>query len=206
MRRPPPVLDRQLGHEHAPAQTVFFDITRELTGCTPYPGDPSTALTRLCSPEKGDIYTLSSISMSLHSGTHMDAPLHFIHRGGDASNIPLSSCIGPCLLVEKDALMDLWPGSSPLRLLLRGQRLLTEEERVHLTALSPALVGTDQPSIGAPDAEAAGHIPLLKKGTVILENLDLSGLAAGSYRLIALPMKISGAEAAPCRAILLPPD
>ncbi|MCL2671536.1 MAG: cyclase family protein [Clostridiales bacterium] len=166
----------------------IYDITRDMMRCAPYPGDPTPALS-VVYDDCG--FLTQALSASLHAGTHMDAPLH-ARAGGDIAGVSLSSCLGDCV-VSSEFVAD-----AP-RLLLR--RTLTPAEAERFSGL---LVGTCAESIAAASAEEfAVHAPLLGRGIVILENLNLDAVPDGDYFLIALPLKISGAEASPVRAILV---
>lgn len=169
----------------------LIDITRELTAALPYPGDPAPVLGTVAGRPAEGGFLVQSLFCCLHNGTHMDAPLHLLPDGADAASLPLSACLGPCEVAK--GLTE-----AP-RLLLKGKRLCLKEAE----KLNCLLLGTDQNSVAIEKEEEAVHRLLLEKGIVLLENLNLEQAAIGEYLLIALPLKIQGAEAAPCRALLL---
>lgn len=155
-----------------------------------------------------------------HAGTHLDAPNHFLPGGGDVESIPLACCIGPCRVIDVSGSGEIAPQLLPpdlepgARLLLRtenSRRGLMRARRFDETfvRLGPAaaqqladvgvsLVGIDYLSVGGTDA----HRALLERGVVVLEGIDLSRVAPGNYELICLPLRLSGGEASPVRAVL----
>ena len=177
---------------------MWIDITRPLEpGMTVYPGDPAFELRTT----QHDIYKVSSVAMSVHCGTHIDAPSHFL-LPGDTDDYPVSRLCGEAVVLDWTA--D-WPdraGGVP-RVLLRGGSGLSEAEARAAAEAGIRLIGTDRLSVAPFDAEAATHRALLSKGVCILENADLSHAPEGKYRLLCLPMKLKGAEGAPVRAFLI---
>ncbi|MEG1524437.1 MAG: cyclase family protein [Clostridia bacterium] len=181
----------------------IIDITRDLLITPPYPGDAPPRLTQTAD-FKTDHYHESRVEMSVHAGTHMDAPLHFLEAGADIASVRSEAFLGKCLVLDAVELMTLQPGMElPQRLLVRGTPELTGERLKKVLSLPLLLIGTDTNSIGMPDCEEEAHIPLLEKGVAILENVNLSEVSNGWYDLIALPLLLHGVEASPCRAFLL---
>ena len=184
----------------------IYDLSKEIMGTKPYEGDPLPVISKLATLKK-DGYNLSSISMCLHSATHVDAPLHFIDKGSDVASLPLDSFVGECVVMTVpnrplDAMFFMrYPKCE--RLLLKGQGELTESGIGYLYNSGVKLIGTDRESIGSPSDECSVHTAILGYKIAVIENLDLSKVPDGQYTLIAAPLKIKGAEAAPCRALLL---
>ena len=196
----------------------IYDITKELLSCEVYQGDKEPVLQRVMKIENGEGYNLSNMEMCLHNGTHMDAPYHFIEEGKTIDEIPLEDTIGTCVVAKRSGVLD----DKALRKLLDGlkkqfgtiERLLLKGEDTYLT-LSGAklikeygicLVGVERDTVGNPKVEQdieQVHKELLGNGIVILEHLDLSQVEEKQYILFAQPLKIKGADAAPCRAILM---
>jgi arylformamidase len=195
---------------------MIYDISTLLNDSTPvYPGDPPVRIDRLGDIAAGDEFSLSSISTSLHAGTHVDAPSHFIAGGANADEIPLDSLVGPAVLIAVPS-----PGTITAALLETlaippgaARVLFRTPESSQDTALGPdgakmlaesgvKLVGIDRQSIAIADAEAEVHITLLAAGIVIVESLNLTAPPPGEYRLICMPLRIP-AEAAPARAVLI---
>ncbi|MBT3200696.1 MAG: cyclase family protein [Phycisphaerales bacterium] len=195
---------------------MIYDISTPLSPLTPvYPGDPPVRITRISDVAAGDDFTLSQIAMSLHAGTHIDAPSHFLPNAADADSIPLDALIGPARLAEISTPGAITPavltalGLPPTvtRLLLKTpdsphETALTEPAAQWLVDAGVRLIGIDRMSIGHGDQSDAVHRTLLAAGVVIVESLDLSTPPPGAYNLTCLPLNITSTEAAPARAIL----
>ena len=188
---------------------IIHDISRDILTSKVYEGDPQTEVNRIKSIENGDDYNLSAISMSTHTGTHIDAPLHFSSDGSSISKMRLNTFTGKCTVVTVNGIltgedMDKILAHSRKKLLLHGNckafvsafaaRVLADSDVV--------MIGTDAQSIAPEYDENETHKILANAGIAILENLDLSDIADGDYELFAFPIKLGGLEAAPCRAIL----
>lgn len=175
----------------------------------------------------GDTCNLSEIVTSLHAGTHVDAPRHFVEDGATIERIDPAVFVGPCRVVAVDnpkavdradlARHDL-AGVERLLVKTSNSALLRQptfvESFVGLTAgaaqylatiESLRLVGTDYYSI-APYDEAAAiavHEAILGSGIIALEGVDLNDVEPGDYELVALPLRIEGADGSPVRAVLI---
>ena len=175
------------------------------------PGDPKVRLERVSSIADGDVANLSRLDLGVHSGTHVDAPLHFIEGAPGVEALPLDVLVGPCVVVD-----GLEPAAVPRgaeRVLFKtpNSRLWEREEFSEdfvkldgqaaraLVERGVRLVGIDYLSIG--DEEA--HHVLLEAGFVVVEGLDLREVEPGEYRLVCAPLKLEGAEGAPARVLLL---
>ena len=203
----------------------WIDITRTLKpGMIHWPGDLAFDLRQVAAISGPTTSNLSEIHTNVHAGTHVDAPLHYIHRGMDVAALPLERLCGPATVVdvsqERDVTAaDLRQSSIPRgdRILIRtaserlwsestfnkGYFALTAEAARLLVEVGTPLVGIDYLSIEPFEAEGAPvHHILLGAGVIVLEGLDLSGVLPGRYELIALPLKVAGAEGCPVRAIL----
>lgn len=185
----------------------IYDISRELLRTAPYPGDAAPSLTAVKRMGDGESYNLSRIETSLHAATHVDAPLHFVANGKDIASMPVEAFVGPCvvLTVPKTSLDAMYFMKRPFapRVLLHGKGQLTESAIGYLYNQGAVLIGTDCQSVGTYSDELSSHVSLLSYGIALLENLDLRGVPDGLYTLCAAPLKIAGAEGAPCRAVLL---
>ena len=188
----------------------LIDITRDVTQAEPYPGDPPTVVRRVKSIGDEWDYNLSVLCTSVHTGTHIDAPLHFFEEGASVTELPDEAFVGPCTVLEiKDSPITgecvnrRFPQNAE-RLLIKGGGEVTFMDSAAFEAaeLPLRLIGTDARSISMETCELQTHKAFLRKGIVILEGLDLSEVEPGNYFLIALPMKIGGAEGAPVRAYL----
>jgi arylformamidase len=204
----------------------WFDVSVPLRdGLVPWPGDPPFRLERVSDVARGDVCTVSTLSMSAHAGTHIDAPLHFLQRGDSVDRLPLDATVGPARIilirnprsVEVDELRPhrIRKGE---RLLLktrnsaRGRAGLFFEDYVavspdaagYLASRGLRAVGIDGPSIGPFQRGAETHRILLGAGIWVIEWLDLRQTPAGSYDLICLPLRVVGGDGGPARAILRP--
>lgn len=204
---------------------MYFDVTLELSEELPvYPGDPGIQIRQVQSMAKGASCNLSRLMFGSHSGTHIDAPGHFIPEGAGVDRIPISALIGPARVMEVAATravgraqlskVPLVPGE---RLLLKtrnssfvsqsrfrkGYVYLSEGGARFLVEKGVRLVGIDYLSVERFGSKRyPAHKVLLENGVVILEGLDLSRVPPGRYELFCLPLKIKGCDGAPARVIL----
>ncbi len=181
---------------------ILHDISRTLaTGAWTWPGDTPYDCALAWRRRDGATVNVGRLTMSLHCGTHIDAPFHFADDGPTSERIPLEHCIGPCEVLPLERLAE----ATAERVLIRsdgGVPSLGQLER-----LGPLkLFGTDFHSVDAMDSTSLEvHHHLWRRGAVILEELDLSAVPDGAYRLLALPLRLAGMDAAPVRAVLLAP-
>lgn len=192
---------------------ILYDISSEILSSPVFPGDPKTQLDPIRRISDGDSYNLSAISMSLHTGTHIDSPLHFVEGGISVNEMDLSDFMGECDVVSCLAMDDemtgedieslLKPGCRKVLFKTNGRVRLTRSAAFALISAGVGLVGIDAPSISTPDEDECVHKELGLAGIAILEGLTLRHVQSGKYTLMALPIKLSSAEAAPCRAILM---
>lgn len=177
---------------------MWIDITKPLEpGMTVYPGDPAFEMRT----DTFDICRVSSFSMCVHCGTHIDAPSHFLLEG-DTEDYPAQQLCGEAVVLDwREGWLARTNGAK--RVLLKGGSGLTEAEAMAAADAGIRLVGTDRLSIAPSPVEAPTHRALLGRGVCILENADLSRVPEGKYRLLCLPMKLKGAEGAPVRAFLV---
>ena len=189
----------------------IIDITKDLITTPVYPGDPPPELTVFSSMGSGAQCNMARLNTTLHCGTHADAPLHFLSGGATINAVAPERFIGECEVLEvppgriTGAAVDrLFPRQCE-RLLLKGNGLAYFEKTGAEEAAyyGYRLIGTDANSIGSPEDQTGPHRAILREGIAVLENLDLSQVKPGKYFLIAAPVKISGVEAAPVRALLV---
>jgi arylformamidase len=168
---------------------------------------------------------VSRLDMDVHTGTHLDAPLHFVADGADTTSLSLTTLVGPCRVVaipDTDTitrqLLEHYVGSDvPARLLLRTDNSLSRWDekpfQPAFTALAAdaaewlvdhqvELVGIDYLSIQRYDDSPATHQILLHNRVAILEGIYLGHVEPGVYQLVCLPLKVQGIEGVPCRAVL----
>jgi arylformamidase len=209
----------------SPAQ---FDISRPLReGIAAWPGSPGFRVFVHQSIADGGDSNASGIEMDVHTGTHVDAPAHFIEGGATLDAVGLHPFVGPAYVAEIDATDEIDAAAldaaeipdTTKRLLLRTRNSHDEayfagpfrEDFAALTAEGArwvverglVLVGIDYLSIQRFGDPPDTHQILLGAGVCILEGLDLRAVDRGRYRLVCLPLPLVGVEAAPARALLL---
>ena len=204
---------------------MLYDISLSVgPGLALWPGDPPYSLARVSSLRLGDPVNLSAATLSLHAGTHVDAPLHLEQQGADAAGLDLHAYLGPALVVEAPSAgafglecvrglplrehprvlfrTAAWPDPSRFPDAIPA---MTADLVDHLAAQGVLLVGVDVPSVDALDStDLPNHRRLLRHGVAILESLRLSHVPPGPWELIALPLRLKDADASPVRAVLRP--
>lgn len=199
-----------------------WDISQTLRPALPvWPGDTSFSCARTWDMGAGSPVNVSRLTLSTHSGTHADAPLHYSADGLDAAAMALGPYLGECLVIDARAagrLVDvehLTGLGGATRVLLRtwdsfpheGWRsdwtAISAEAIAALAGQGVVLIGTDAPSLDPEDSKTMdAHHAVARADMRILEGLVLDDVPAGRYELIALPLKIAGGDAGVCRAIL----
>lgn len=188
----------------------LYDISQEVFSCAVYPGDPKPEKRLLSSTAAGDLYNLTAFSMCAHNGTHVDAPFHFLHDGVTVEEIDLSVFVGDCFVAEhrgdvtaSDARAILEKAAGIPRILISGPVTVTAEAAEVFAESGIRLIGNEGQSVGPEDAPMQVHKILLGKGIALLEGIVLTGVPEGRYLLSAAPLKLAGADGAPCRAYLM---
>ena len=188
---------------------IIHDISRDTLTTPVYDGDPKPEVELLKKMEDMDDYNLSFIKMTTHTGTHIDAPLHFCEDGSPIDQLRLSTFYGKCTVITVEGIltgedMERLLPYCKRRILFRGngKTYLSHSAAIVLAESRVILVGTDAESIATPFDEARPHRELARAGITVIENLNLSAIEDGEYELCAFPVKLAGLEAAPCRAIL----
>jgi arylformamidase len=190
-----------------------FDISRWIDEDTPaWPGDAPFSRRPTSRLSEGASYSSISFTMSSHLGTHVDAPSHVIEDGAAVGRLPLEIFVGPARVLDLPGRGEVCADSLPKKALgvprilfkAAGGASLSPLAALALADKGARLVGTDADSIDAEDAEdLPAHKALLSRGIAVLECLDLEEVPQGDYRLVALPLKFSGLDASPVRAILI---
>ncbi len=189
----------------------IIDISKDLITTEPYPGDPAPELSVFSSFAAGDSCNMARLTTTLHCGTHLDAPLHFIPGGKTVNSVPIDALIGECAVIEVDTeritgdYVDKFFPKSAERILIKsgGKAYFDKTGAEELSFIGCRLIGTDNNSVGCAEDQTGPHRALLGEGVAVLENLELKDVSPGKYFLAALPVKIAGVEAAPVRAVLL---
>ena len=173
---------------------------------------------------RGDAANASALTVSVHAGTHVDAPFHFLPDGAGVDSLPLERFIGPALVhaVEADRryITEAHVKSIPLdgatRVLFKTRNSALLKQREYdpdfvafsleaarlLVARGVELVGLDYLSVAHADEQVPVHRAFLDHGVVLLEGIDLSEIVPGPYELICFPLRLRGLDGAPCRAVL----
>jgi arylformamidase len=208
----------------------IYDVSVPLSANTPtYPGDPGIQIKQWLRLANGDPANVSLINFGLHSGTHVDAPAHFIEGGAKVGSLPLDSLVGEAEVVEvgdhigaidkKFVAANCVNGSQRILFKTRNSVLWGDTERgFHedyvyidpdaagwLVESGVKLVGIDYLSVEKFNSSSfSTHLAFLSSAVVIIEGLDLRMVPAGRYELICLPLKIAGGsgDGAPARVIL----
>jgi arylformamidase len=201
-------------------------------GIPTWPGDPKFSMSLASSIAKGGLVNLTRLEMGAHTGTHMDAPFHFYKDGAGIDELPLEVLMGRCRVFDLSGITRHispeileacdWKGSEGTGVTravfkTRNSRhwanndpefdknfiALTGDAAMYLVHRGVKLVGVDYLSVEAYGGKTHPvHDTLLGAGVVIIEGLNLSDVAAGDYELIALPLKLKGADGAPARVVL----
>jgi len=206
----------------------YIDISLPINSDLPiWPGSQKIEFKENSSIKNGDIANESLINISVHTGTHIDAPSHFIYDGLTIDKIPIAKLIGPTFVAcikNTDTITADTLDSSSIPQNVKRLLLLTDNAELWMkkstkfnenyVALSTdaaqwiigrkiELIGIDYLSIQKYNDSPDTHIVLLNNGVVILEGLNLNEVSQGWYELICLPLKLEGIEGSPARAILV---
>jgi len=211
-----------------PRSGELFDVTIPMRPGMPQWAEEEYMATSALSSTPADVANVTLLTMTSHTGTHVDAPRHFIHGGTTIDEIPMDRWVGPCVVVdfsekERDlTAADLEEVAIPAgttRVVLKTRN--SELWRTHpsafyekFIAIDPGaaqwlvdrgvrLVAIDYLSIGSvhPDGDETHRI-LLGNDILVVEGLDLTNVPAGPYELLCFPLKIQGADGAPARVAL----
>ena len=204
----------------------WIDVSVPLrSGMVHWPDNPPVSIERMLDIERGDVANVSKLSMGAHTGTHMDAPLHFFRTGKGLDTMPLTATIGRARVIEiRDPESIKLEELRPYQIQRRERVLfktrnstrcwhtddfvedfvyISQEAARYLAVQQIQTVGVDYLSVGGFFKDGVEtHYALLEAGIWIIEGLNLSNVAPGIVELICLPLKIEGSDGAPSRAIL----
>ncbi|MFH0960396.1 MAG: cyclase family protein [Pseudomonadota bacterium] len=203
----------------------IFDVSQTLDELTPvFPGDPPFSISAVVSRENHDEFNLSLLSMTTHTGTHVDAPLHYLDGGGTIDSIPADILVGEGIVLDvKDAdiitraILEKSPWKKETRIFLKTKRrgepqgkklnkkypYISDSGAQLLIERGVKLVGIDCMSVDRIDDQYAPvHKLLLSSGIIIVEGLDLDDAPIGTCRIYCLPLKIRGGDGAPARVFI----
>ncbi len=209
---------------------AIYDVSVAIRpGMVVWPGDPAPTIVALSERSKGAAANVSHLTLSTHTGTHVDAPDHFVEGGRTVDQVALERMMGPCHVlriaselgqpIQADDLARVWPQSGAVRVLLKTansqHRLIHQPAfRTDFVALSEGAarylieqgvmtVGIDYYSIEP--FQTPGHPThgvLLSQDVLVIEGLDLTAVAPGAYRLACLPLRLVASDGAPVRVLL----
>jgi arylformamidase len=207
---------------------TIYDISLSISETLPvWPGDPPVRITHSSHLDVGDEATVSRLDFGAHTGTHVDAPAHFVAGGKGVDRLDLDLLVGAALVVhvlEASALsadllesLDIPPATERVLFRTRNSELwarpsdkfdedfvaITEDGARWLVARGLRLVGVDYLSVAPFHDSVPTHQILLRAGLIVVEGLDLGQVASGRYQFICLPLKLANGDGAPARAILL---
>ncbi len=206
----------------------IHDVTLTISdSIVTFPGDPGVEITRAHSIGKEHDSNLSKVDMGAHTGTHVDAPVHFIKGGAGAETLDLNILVGPAVVIDatkEDVIsaatlekLDIPEGVERVLFRTRNSELwktqphkfsedfvgITGDGAEWLIKKGVKLVGIDYLSIAPYHHAAPTHRALLSVGAIPIEGLDLSAISPGRYFMACLPLKLKGSDGAPARVILI---
>lgn len=206
----------------------WIDISTPIhPGMVVWPGDSAVRVEQTMHMDRGDPFNLTLLSMTAHTGTHVDAPRHFLADGVAIDQMPLDTLVGPAQVIEVNDPVavraehvpdNLEPGA---RLLFKTRNsteylarpgfveefvFVSEEAALKLASASVRMVGMDYLSVGGfRNDMRETHVALLGAGIYVVEGLVLAHVQPGAYELVCLPLLIPGADGSPARALLRAP-
>jgi arylformamidase len=203
----------------------LWDISPPVSAAAPvFPGDTRYAQQWVSRIEPGNPVNVSALTLSPHIGAHADAPLHYDDAGAPIGAVPLAPYLGRCRVihaigatpvVQRQHVAHSLDDTLPARVLLRTyERMPQTTFDDALAGIAPELideladcgvllVGIDTASIDpAASKTLDAHQAIRRRGLRVLENLVLDDVPEGDYELIALPLKLTTADASPVRAVL----
>lgn len=207
---------------------AWIDISVPIySGMVHWPDNPAVRIERIQALSRGDAANVSKLEMGAHTGTHMDAPRHFLADGAGLDEMPLDATIGPARVIRIEHPQAILPAELEGHSLQPGERVLFRtqnsercwksnqfvEEFVYIGAAAAQFlvqrqvrtVGIDYLSVGGYVHDGVEtHQSLLGAGIWLIEGLNLSAVKPGDYELVCLPLRVVGADGAPARAILRP--
>lgn len=208
---------------------TIHDISLTISPELPvWPGDPAVLIERIAQIESGANANVSRMNMGVHTGTHVDAPFHFLPEGSCVEQLPLDVLVGPSFVLDLQQEVDIITGpileksnipADTRRLLIKTRNSdywkisgavfqtnfvgISNDGAEFLVSLGIQLIGIDYLSVAPYKQSRPTHEALLKAGIVVVEGLNLSEIQQGYYTLYCLPLKIAGSDGAPARAILI---
>ena len=187
---------------------MIFDISQEIFSSDVYPGDTIPNKKEILSLKKSnpDKCNLTEFVLGSHTGTHLDAPCHFVVDGKDIEHVELDKCIGKCLVVALEEIchenVEQWRKKGICRILFKNGKKLTIQEAEYLIKAGCECVGVECNTVGVDAQNEEVHKILLLNEMVIIEGLRMEHVPEGEYFVSALPLKMKDLDGSPIRAIL----
>lgn len=208
----------------------WIDITYPIfEGCTGWPDQPAVKFEEISHVHCGEGAKVSILHMSAHTGTHMDAPNHFVENAGDMASFPIEVGMGPVRIADLDAVGEIKPADleayvARTRPVKAGERLFFRTKNSHafwldkpfnydylaignaaadwLAERKILLAGVDYLSVGPYETTPNTHRSLINAGIWIVEGLDLRDVKEGDYEVICMPLKLAGCDGSPARVLI----
>ena len=206
-----------------------YDITLTISPDMPvWPGDPAVSLGLVSKIADGANANVSRVEMGVHTGTHVDAPFHFVDGGKTVESLDIKTLVGRAYVVHLDDSVDtidaatleaadIPPRTRRVLFRTRNSKQWTKSYKAFdedfvaieddaaklLVQRGVQLVGVDYLSVAPFGNSRPTHVTLLKAGVVVVEGLDLSKVSQGRYNFYCLPLKLANTDGAPARAILM---
>lgn len=200
---------------------VSLPVTEKILS---WPSDPVYRKNKFASFDKGKPCDASEVSMSVHTGTHIDAPAHFILNGNTISSWTPEITIGKCRVLVIENSKEVTEEELVKYSIQKGERVIfktrnsngtwwekpfnpdfvciSPKAAAYLASVKPLCIGIDYLSIGSPTTGVEAHQHLLGAGIWLVESLDLSKIDAGNYEFIFMPVNLADSEGAPGRALM----
>ncbi len=208
---------------------TWIDVSRPVHADTVvWPGDTPFSRSWMRRTDRGDTVNLSSISLSVHTATHLDAPLHVDASASPVDVLPIAHFVGQVLVIDlqntetetihPDLVQSIPSETKAVFFKTRHSKIsetiwdsdwlpIDPETVSRLSAAGVVLVGTDAPSVDPQESKTLpAHRALAAAGMLQLEGLRLSKAEAGAYLFVALPLRIEGSDASPVRVVLFKSD
>jgi len=205
--------------------STWIDISIPVTeAILSWPSDPVYKQKKFASFDSGKPCDASEVSMSVHTGTHIDAPSHFIQNGKTMDSWTPESTIGKCRVIEIEDSKEVTDSELLKHAIQKGERILFRTKNssskwweksfnenficispgaaAYLAKIKPLCIGVDYLSIGSPLTGVEAHQHLLGAEIWLIESLNLCSITAGNYELIFMPVNLASAEGAPGRALI----
>lgn len=189
-----------------------------------WPTDPEYKIYKFASFERGNPCNASEVSMSVHTGTHLDAPAHFIRDGKTIEAWRPEITIGPCRVIAIEHPEEITEEEIKSKEIQPGERIIFKTKNsntswwekpfdpkfvnvspaaaAYLAGIKPLCIGIDYLSVGGPETGVLTHQHLLGAGIWLLESLNLQAIEPGKYDLIFMPVNLAGSDGAPGRALM----